>query len=156
MRSYSLNCVPVASLIPPAIACSTSNMPRLTEWLFFSTSCMPLRDQPVEGSRPGIDDEAPFLPDFRDPVMDVPVIHQRALRLWHHARPLHLHRLPAADVVPADIERADDGFHAFLQSASRALQGSPFAPFLSSRNQAFSMGLSASGRTVGALHCDYC
>jgi hypothetical protein len=26
-------------LIPLAIACSTSNMPRLTEWLFFSTSC---------------------------------------------------------------------------------------------------------------------
>ena len=45
--------------------------------------------------------------------------------------------------------------HAFLQSASKSLQGSPFAPFLSSRNRAFWVGLSASGRTLGALHCDY-
>src|SRR5258705_11653606 len=58
-------------------------------------------------------------------------------------------------VAEANIERADDGFHAFLQSASRALQGSSLAPFLSSRNRAFWAGLSASGHTVGALHCDY-
>src|SRR6266496_3476425 len=236
-----------------------------------------LRDEPVEGSRAGIDDKAALLPHFRDAVMDVSVVHQRALRLWHHARPLYLHRPPAADVMlaqyeplqrgallclegghrqpddeqvyafhlhvvkrpsehgevfgclaialvhllgvedvsrqmnigpdlidqpidrdahrlapaahrvrrfiafgrigdrwevrapevasvhtrnefrvaEADIERAYDGFHAFLQSASRTLQGSLFAPFLSSRNRAFWAGLSASGHTVGALHCDY-
>jgi hypothetical protein len=54
-------------------------------------------------------------------------------------------------VAEANIERADDGFHAFLQSASRALQGSPLARFLSSRNRAFWVGLSASSRTAGAL-----
>src|SRR5438128_12547992 len=58
-------------------------------------------------------------------------------------------------VAEADIERADHGFHAFLRSASRALQGSPLAPILSSRNRAFWTGLSASGRTAGTLHCDY-
>jgi hypothetical protein len=38
----------------------------------------------------------------------------------------------------------------------RSLRGSLIdpAPFLSNRNRAFWMGLSASGRTVGTLHCD--
>jgi hypothetical protein len=44
--------------------------------------------------------------------------------------------------------------HAFLQSASRSLQGSPFPALLSGQNRAFWAGLSASGRTVGTLHCD--
>src|SRR6266567_201961 len=38
-----------------------------------------LRDQPVESSRAGIDDEAPLLPDFRYAAMDMSVVHQRAL-----------------------------------------------------------------------------
>ena len=35
------------------------------------------------------------------------------------------------------------------------LSRNPFAAFLPSLNRAFWAGLSASGRTVGALHCDY-
>ena len=42
-----------------------------------------------------------------------------------------------------------------LPKSIKGTQGSPFAPFLSSRNRAFWAELSASGRTVGALHYDY-
>src|SRR5206468_2407572 len=48
----------------------------------------------------------------------------------------------------------DDRFHAFLRF-HQMHDGSPCQPFCSSRNRTARLGLSASARTVGALHGDY-